>query len=108
MSETFIEVAASSRVKEGRAHPVNIDGKKIVLFRSKIKVYALRDSCPHQGAPLSDGYVEDGCAVCFYHDWKFRLEDGAFTHNEQIKIPTYSVKEESGKIYIAARNSDNF
>ena len=84
-----------------------MDEKKIALFRSGGEVFAMRDSCPHQGAPLSDGYVEDGCAVCVYHDWKFHLEDGAFDHNELVKIPTYSVKEESGKIYIAARNSDN-
>jgi len=100
LSESFIEVAASSRVKEGRGHPVNIDGKKIALFRSNGKVHALRDSCPHQGAPLSDGYVEDGCAVCVYHDWKFHLEDGAFDHNELVKIPTFKVIEKDNKIYV--------
>ncbi len=101
MSEEFKEVAQSSQLKEGKAKAVHLDGKKIALFRSNGKVYTLRDSCPHQGAPLSDGYVEDGCAVCVYHEWKFRLKDGAFDHNELVKIPTFAVKEEGGKIYIA-------
>lgn len=101
MSTEFIEVASSRQVKEGQGFSVRCNDLKIALFRSNGKVYALRDSCPHQGAPLSKGYVEDGCAVCFYHEWKFRLEDGAFDHNELVKIPTYQVKEEHGKIYIS-------
>lgn len=100
MTGAFSEVVASSQVKEGRGKAVFVDGKKIALFRSNGKVYALRDSCPHQGAPLSDGYVEEGCAVCVYHEWKFHLKDGAFDHNELVKIPTFAVKEEDGKIFL--------
>jgi len=99
--DEFVEVAGSTQLKEGRGRAVNLNGNKIALFRSNGKVYALRDSCPHQGAPLSDGYVENGCAVCVYHEWKFRLEDGAFDHNELVKIPTFTVKEENGKIFIS-------
>ena len=97
-----IEVASSTQLKEDRARSVQVGEKKIALFRWQGQVFALKDFCPHQGAPLSDGLVEDGCAVCFYHEWKFRLEDGAFTHNELIKIPRFKTKEEGGKIYVSA------
>ena len=100
MRDGFIKVAASTQVKEGRGRAVLVNEKKIVLFRHKGNVFALRDSCPHQGALLSDGFVEDGCAVCVYHEWKFRLEDGAYEHNELIKLPVYAVKERDGKIYV--------
>ena len=100
MTKEFVEVAGSKQLKEGRGKAVYLNGNKIALFRSNGKVYALRDFCPHRGAPLSDGYVENGCSVCVYHEWKFHLEDGTFDHNEQVKIPTYEVKEENGKIYI--------
>ena len=100
MSDGFAEAASSTQVKEGRGRAVQVNGKKIALFRHEGKVFALRDSCPHQGAPLSDGYVEDGCAVCVHHEWKFRLEDGAFDHNELIKLPVFPVEERDGKIYV--------
>lgn len=103
MTEEYIEVATSNQVKEGRARAVNFGEYKIALFRWQDKVFALKDFCPHQGAPLSDGLVEDGYAVCFYHEWKFRLEDGAFTHNELIKVPRFKTKEEGGKIYVSAQ-----
>lgn len=45
-----------------------ICGEKIVFYRAKEnKVAAVEDFCPHRGAPLSLGYVEDGHLVCGYH-----------------------------------------
>ncbi|WP_280179437.1 aromatic ring-hydroxylating dioxygenase subunit alpha [Acinetobacter nosocomialis] len=42
--------------------------EKIVFYRAKEnKVAAVEDFCPHRGAPLSLGYVEDGNLVCGYH-----------------------------------------
>ena len=34
-------------------------------------VAAAIDRCPHRDAPLSSGWVEDGCIVCPYHGWRF-------------------------------------
>lgn len=45
-----------------------ICGEKIVFYRAqKNKVAAVEDFCPHRGAPLSLGYVQDGNLVCGYH-----------------------------------------
>ncbi|WOE32921.1 MULTISPECIES: aromatic ring-hydroxylating dioxygenase subunit alpha [unclassified Acinetobacter] len=45
-----------------------ICGEKIVFYRGKEnKVYAVEDFCPHRGAPLSLGFIEDGNLVCGYH-----------------------------------------
>jgi len=41
--------------------------------------FALRDICPHRGAPLSEGRVTNdanGCVECPYHGWRFRANDG--------------------------------
>lgn len=100
MNQKFIAVAESRQVKEGRAKAVVVDGTKIALFRWQGKVYALKDQCPHQGAPLSDGFAKDGCAVCFYHDWKFKLAGGAFEHNPAVRIATYPVDEKEDKILL--------
>jgi vanillate O-demethylase monooxygenase subunit len=43
-------------------------GESIVFYRAaEGKVAALEDFCPHRGAPLSLGYVEEGKLVCGYH-----------------------------------------
>lgn len=45
-----------------------ICGEAIVFYRgAEGKVAALEDFCPHRGAPLSLGRVEEGRLVCGYH-----------------------------------------
>ncbi|MEJ2055756.1 MAG: Rieske (2Fe-2S) protein [Calditrichaceae bacterium] len=96
----YIKVAESNQVKDRFAISVIIRDKKIAIFRYNGNLYALRDSCPHQAAPISDGYVDDGYAVCPNHGWRFRLEDGSYTLNGLMKIPTYEVTERNGNIFI--------
>lgn len=96
----FIQVAKSKQVKECFTFSVMVDDKKIAIFRHQVQLYALRDSCPHQAAPISDGYVDEGYAVCPHHGWKFKLKDGSSSHNELMKLPTYAVKEKDGLIYL--------
>lgn len=35
------------------------------------------DKCPHQFAPLSEGWVEGDAIVCPRHNWEFSLIDGS-------------------------------
>ena len=45
-----------------------ICGERVVFFRGpEGAIAALEDWCPHRGAPLSLGRVEDGHLVCGYH-----------------------------------------
>ena len=45
-----------------------ICGEKMVFYRGpEGKVAAVEDFCPHRGAPLSLGYVQNGNLVCGYH-----------------------------------------
>ena len=42
------------------------------------QVHCLNDVCPHRGAPLSQGWVQEvqghDCVVCPYHGWAFDKE----------------------------------
>ena len=96
----YIKVANSDEVTEKIAYKANINGINIALFRHNKELYAFKDSCPHQAAPLSDGYVQDDCLVCKYHDWKFKLKDGAFVNNITLKLISYPTKEKNGEIFI--------
>lgn len=78
------------RLKEGEAGCVTVEGKTIAVFRFEGKFYAIDDSCPHMGAPLSSGSIqEDGTVACPWHYWRFRLSDGAWADNPRIRIGCY-------------------
>lgn len=56
---------------------VKVGRKQIVLFRTDSGIYACNNRCPHEGYPLAEGNIADGCVLtCNWHNWKFDLESG--------------------------------
>src|ERR671910_2026534 len=66
-------VALSEELPEGGAPiPVKVMGEELVLFRDEEgKLGLMGIHCPHRGADLSYGRVEDGGLRCIYHGWFF-------------------------------------
>jgi len=50
--------------------------RRIAVFRTDAAWHACDDLCPHAAAPLSDGWLEDGCVVCPWHGARFDLASG--------------------------------
>lgn len=61
-------VACRSDEIQNKPFGRTICNEKIVFYRpQENSIAAVEDFCPHRGAPLSLGYVEDGKLVCGYH-----------------------------------------
>ena len=90
----FQTVCRTSEVVEGQGKTVVVGNKLIAVFRIGDAYYAIDDVCPHMGASLSGGYVEEGIVTCSWHAWRFRLADGAWADNPRIKIGCYPVRVE--------------
>lgn len=65
----------------GQGKYVEIGGFQLAVFLHDGKVYVLDNLCPHAGGSMAGGWVEDGCAVCPWHAWAFKLESGEL-HDE--------------------------
>jgi len=80
MSEGIL-VAQTNDIAEGEA--IKIDAAvagtvdDIAIFNDDGQFYALDDTCSHEKASLSEGYIEDGVVECPLHAAKFCLKDGA-------------------------------
>lgn len=85
-------VCRVSEVKEGDGKTVIVGKKLIALFLHNGQYYAIDDCCPHMGASLSAGWVENGVVTCPWHAWHFRLEDGAWMDNRRIRIGCFPVR----------------
>jgi len=75
--EVWTPVADDASVKELEPLLVQAAGIEIVLVRARGSLYALLERCAHQGGPLHDGRIEDGCVICPWHSSRYRLADGA-------------------------------
>jgi nitrite reductase/ring-hydroxylating ferredoxin subunit/uncharacterized membrane protein len=75
--EDWTPVADEASVKELEPLLVKTAGVEIVLIREGGSLYGLLERCAHQGGPLHEGRIEDGCVVCPWHSSRYRLSDGA-------------------------------
>jgi hypothetical protein len=62
-------------------------------------VYAADNRCPHQGYALKDGDIRGDVLTCAWHNWKFRLTDGACLFGGE-NIRTYPVSVRAGWVYV--------
>ncbi|MGE0798063.1 MAG: Rieske 2Fe-2S domain-containing protein [Lautropia sp.] len=89
--------------------PIRVLGQDLVLFRDPAGRLALLDrDCPHRGADLAYGRIEDGGLRCPFHGWLFDA-DGACLQTPaeppgstlctRIRQRAYPVVEKSGIVF---------
>jgi nitrite reductase (NADH) small subunit/3-phenylpropionate/trans-cinnamate dioxygenase ferredoxin subunit len=92
---------------EGEGRTVRVGNQLIAVFCDKGRYFAIDDVCPHMGASLSGGYLEEGIVTCPWHAWRFRLADGAWADNPRVKIGCYPVRVVGDEIQVEVPGSSN-
>ena len=88
----FKTVCKLADVPEGLGHTVYVGDFALALFRVNGQIHAIDDTCPHMGASLGSGFVENGTVTCPWHFWRFRLADGKWADNPRLGIGCYPVR----------------
>ena len=97
----FIPVCSLDELPQGSSKAIRINSEAIALFRlDDNSVFAVENFCPHIGAPLDNGIVEDCSITCLWHGWSFDLKTGASTNCPGVKIKTYAVKIEEEQVWL--------
>ena len=100
MSE-FVRVATREAMPPGSARAFPVGRYEVALFNVDGEFYALENSCPHQGGPIADGWVEGRTVTCPWHAWCFDLQTGKMTLGDFAWIERFEVRLEGDGIYIA-------
>jgi nitrite reductase/ring-hydroxylating ferredoxin subunit/uncharacterized membrane protein len=74
--DEFITVMSMHDLPLNTPTKVQVGDVFAVLVKTKDRVYALAEKCSHEGGPLSEGQIVNGCIVCPFHASAFRLKDG--------------------------------
>lgn len=70
-----------------------INGKEITLAKYRGQLFAFATKCPHAGAPLSEGYLDDkNCIVCLRHGHRFNILNGRNMTGEDYRLKIYKTK----------------
>jgi nitrite reductase/ring-hydroxylating ferredoxin subunit len=75
------------------------DGNQIAIYNVNGELFATENFCPHQGSPLSEGFLCGHVIECGLHGWEFDVRSGeCLTLTETIKI--FPVTVEDGVIKV--------
>ncbi|MFN2460594.1 MAG: nitrite reductase small subunit NirD [Candidatus Velthaea sp.] len=102
MSSEFVPVARVADIMPGTAVAVIAGGREIAIFNVDGTFYALDNTCPHQGGPLADGYIEGATVTCPWHAWCFRLSDGKMTLGDFAEVETFELRVDGDRIAVRA------
>jgi nitrite reductase (NADH) small subunit len=88
----------------GSRRVARAQGIDVAVFRNDADgVFALLDRCPHKGGPLSQGIVFGTSVACPLHNWTIGLTDGCAKAPDEGCTPRFSVKVESGEVFLDAQ-----
>ncbi|MEO1323701.1 MAG: Rieske 2Fe-2S domain-containing protein [Pseudomonadota bacterium] len=100
-TDGWLKVAAVSEMEDARAKIVRpASGEAIAVFRDGDKISAVSNVCRHQGGPLGEGKIVDGCITCPWHGFQYRMEDGQSPPPFTEKIATYATRIVDGVVYV--------
>ncbi len=86
----FQTVAQVGDIPDGEGRAYCVGGKLVAVFNVGGEYSAINDVCPHMGASLAAGYVEDNAVTCPWHAWRFCVKDGTWLDNPKSKVRTES------------------
>jgi len=91
-------------LEDGKGKYVEIGGFQLAVFLDNGEVSVIDNTCPHAGGNLAAGYVDQGCAVCPWHFWAFRLDNGELRGSPGVAITKYKsrVLQHEGKWLVQA------
>jgi nitrite reductase (NADH) small subunit len=103
--------------REGRVVS-RIGGREVGIVRDPRSgsLHAIRNRCPHSGAPLCLGsiveraggrpgrYETTGRAVlrCPWHGWEYDLETGRCADDDRMRVAVYPVRVEGDRVLVQA------
>ncbi len=109
-------VADLNQLEEAKPTVFSVQGRSIGLIKSKDKIYAVRNVCPHKGAPVCKGTLrgtmlpsdpstfvfgrENQILQCPWHGWEFDLETGATLSGGRGKLTLYPVTLKERSVYL--------
>jgi len=103
-----LRVCAAAELEEGGVRIVPNGNSSIGVFRKNGAFFAVRNACPHQGAPLCLGKLtttyapssvhdyepalEGHVLRCPWHGWEFEITTGKGLYDARSRIKTYATR----------------
>jgi sulfoxide reductase heme-binding subunit YedZ len=98
--EGWLEVCNISEIEEDRAKIFTVENERVAIFKYNGKLSAIHNVCKHQGGPLGEGKIIDGCITCPWHGYQYLPSNGQSPPPFTEKVATYELKLDGETVFI--------
>jgi nitrite reductase/ring-hydroxylating ferredoxin subunit len=112
-----VVVAAADEIPPSGRKIVDIDGRSVGVFNLGDCYVALRNTCPHEGAPLCEGVLSGALSSptpgvyhydrrgeilrCPWHQWEFDTRTGrSWVDPERLRVGSYRVTSDGEHVIV--------
>lgn len=101
VADGWVDAGRLSELVPGRPRRVTPPGaERIAVVLHDGEVRALHAVCRHQGGPLDEGRVVDGCLTCPWHGWQYDPATGASPPPFTERVRTFPVRIDGGRVLV--------
>lgn len=109
-------VARVEQIPDGARKIVGVENISVGIFNIGGEYFAIKNVCPHQGAPLCEGHIQTTHAPsdvgefapclegrvlrCPWHGWEFDIPSGQALYDARARVATYEVRVENEEILL--------
>jgi nitrite reductase (NADH) small subunit len=113
---TRIVVGHKDEIPPGERKLVEYKGGQVGVFNVDGEYIAVRNYCPHHGAPICLGLLsgtfvpsepqkleygmDDRILICPWHHWQFDLHTGTCLTDSRMRLKTYEVRVEGEELVV--------
>jgi len=100
----FMDVAVgnTSELSPGRMKRIDVAGRRILLANVDGRIYAADDTCTHEEASRSSGFLKGALVKCPLHGSRFNVCTGeVLDEPAEENLTTYRVRVEGDSILVA-------
>ncbi len=80
-----------------------VKGKEICIGKSTKNYFAVQNHCPHAGAELNFGTIENDRIVCPFHRYSFDTENGRSLLGQGEALKVYPLEHREDGLYIGIK-----
>ncbi len=96
----WIAVAKRSELKPDSALVVKAAEHTLAVVATARGVFAMDNTCPHEGGPLGEGSVQGTTLTCPLHAWRFDCATGVCAAEPRSAVRTYPVQVDGDAVLV--------
>jgi nitrite reductase/ring-hydroxylating ferredoxin subunit len=96
----MVKAAKVSEIPPGQVREVQVSGQAIALANVAGKIYAISNTCLHQGGPLGEGSLEGTAVVCPGHGWEYEVTTGRLLSDPKVGVACYRTETQGEDVFV--------